>query len=304
MFHNTTFIAQDTDSYMFHCILQTFLKYGFCPNVVQKGRLILYMEIKDLNLRFIRGNNYFSGDEIDLKKQFNLNIDDHFFPENLPFIENFEGQVPPLDYFLKITDTEFIKKKKENFVLNLSNYKWDYKKEVLISCENNVLILTMCCCNFIRECLQFETNLKKISNQLFLPNLLCPFGYQIFSISSYTYKLYKLLFLNRLKICAIKHEYGLYPHVSKIEYEWSCFKMFKNPEKNYIGAFNNPSGQKYFTECIPDLYSESHKEALFFNGCFFHGHYENCLLNKNATAETKTSKEKLIKNLTMTLMLN
>jgi hypothetical protein len=73
--------------------------------------------------------------------------------------------------------------------------------------------------------------------------------------------------------------------------------MYLNPEKNYISAFNNPSGQKFFKECIPDLYSETHKEALFFNGCFFHGHYENCLLNKTAVANSKNFQNKTYETL-------
>jgi G:T-mismatch repair DNA endonuclease (very short patch repair protein) len=62
--------------------------------------------------------------------------------------------------------------------------------------------------------------------------------------------------------------------------------MFQNPSKIYLSAFNNPKGQKFFKECIPDLYCITDKEAFFFNGCYFHGHYENCKLNRKATSTT------------------
>ena len=43
---------------------------------------------------------------------------------------------------------------------------------------------------------------------------------------------------------------------------------------------------KYFKEAIPDLYSPVTKEIFFFNGCYYHGHYEKCLINKNISAQS------------------
>ena len=58
------------------------------------------------------------------------------------------------------------------------------------------------------------------------------------------------------------------------------------PEKEYISAFNNGKGQKYFKEAIPDLYSPITKEALFLHGCIFHGHFDNCTINPLARPES------------------
>ena len=69
------------------------------------------------------------------------------------------------------------------------------------------------------------------------------------------------------------------------------------PEKQFQAAFNNPKGQKYFKEAIPDLYSPITKQAFFFNGCVFHGHFDNCLMNSSATELTKSPFGKSYKEL-------
>jgi G:T-mismatch repair DNA endonuclease (very short patch repair protein) len=74
--------------------------------------------------------------------------------------------------------------------------------------------------------------------------------------------------------------------VSKVEHKWATFMIFENPSAEYMSSFTSIKGQKYFKECIPDLYSPVLKEALFFHGCYYHGHYENCLKNKNATEKS------------------
>jgi hypothetical protein len=45
--------------------------------------------------------------------------------------------------------------------------------------------------------------------------------------------------------------------------------MFENPNKTYISEFNNPIGQKFFKECVPDLYSIEDKEAFFLMDVIF-----------------------------------
>jgi len=62
---------------------------------------------------------------------------------------------------------------------------------------------------------------------------------------------------------------------------------YKYPEKEFLFAFNNKDGQKYFKEAIPDLYSPITKQAYFFNGCVFHGHCDNCYINPNANSSSK-----------------
>jgi hypothetical protein len=115
--NNVTFICQDSDSLVFNLILKGFLKHGFCPNVVQTGRIILYMEVKPFKLRFVRSNNYLPGTEYDLKEQFKLKIDNYFFPETIPpnVLKCFNC-IPKFESFLKISDSEDLISKKNCFI--------------------------------------------------------------------------------------------------------------------------------------------------------------------------------------------
>ena len=90
-----------------------------------------------------------------------------------------------------------------------------------------------------------------------------------------------------MELFAIANEYGNnHKNVSRIEHKYCSFMNYKYPEQQFMYAFNNPVGPKYFSECIPDLYSPITKVAYFFNGCYFHAHYDNCSINKNATGST------------------
>jgi hypothetical protein len=267
-------------------LIRGFLQNGFAPNVIQNGRSILFMELKSLNLRFLRSNSFFTGTEIQLSKTFSLNIEPFYFPEsfNVPTNFNYCGNIPDVSYFYSILDDESTKTQKELFVFNLKNlkYKWNLQRELLRYCDEKTLILLQVCTQFVIDCFEFEILLKKDRHQN-SNDLLFPFGHQICSLSGYTYKLFKILYLNDEEIFCVKNEYGLNPKkVSKVEYEWSCFQIFEHPEQQYMSAFNSFRGQKTFKECIPDLYSFVSKEAVFFNECKIHGHI-NCLMNPNAT---------------------
>ena len=62
----------------------------------------------------------------------------------------------------------------------------------------------------------------------------------------------------------------------------------KYPEKEFVSAFNNATGQMYFKEAIPDLYSPITKQALFMNCCIlkrflqfslFYDHIQCCTMH-------------------------
>jgi len=248
------------------------------------------MEIRTTNLRFLRSNAYIPQTEYDLLSTFELKIDEFFFPEQFNRRENYNyiGKIPPLFKFLLVSDNEIITKKKEDFVSCMTelNYKWNFQRELNRFCDEKLWILTMSCLKFINNCYEFEISLKKSLTLDDKTDLLLPFGFQLCSLSSYTYKLFKLLYLNNENMYCILNEYGhVGKNVSKLEYEWACFNIFEHPEKKFLSAFNNKFGQKYFKEAIPDLYSPVTKEALFFNGCVPHSHYP-CLINKKANKDS------------------
>jgi hypothetical protein len=288
--NNTTFICQDFDSKTYMILLKTFVKNGFCPIVVRNGRKILVLQIKPLNLRFVISNSYFEGTEVDLAYQFNIKFDEYFFPKKflLPQNMNYHGEVPDVNYYFLISDKHETKLKKETFVSNLKlcNYKWNLQKELIMYCEQKLLLLLLACYQFMHDCETFQNQLNSITNLNFL--FLNPFSYPLCSLGGYVFKIFKLYYLNHQNIYAVKNEFGINcKNVSKIEFEWASFMDYKYPEKKFLFAFNNENGQKYFREAIPDLFSPVTKQAYFFNGCVFHGHYDHCLLNPLATSASK-----------------
>jgi hypothetical protein len=255
----------------------------------------LLIEIPELNIRFLRSNSFLPYDEYNLKNIYNLQIDYLFFPEsyNLPGFINYEGGIPHLQYFLQITDNDILIAEKTVYVEMKKNHKWNFIRELEAFCETKLHILLRCSLQFILQSLNLERDLKILNGIKDEKNYLLPFGYEICSLSAYTYKLFKILYLNNEDIYCIQNELGVKTfNCSKIEYEWSTFQIYQNPQKNYLSAFNNPKGQKFFKECIPDLYSQIDKEAVFFNGCYFHGHFDNCQLNPKATKDTRGMQNK------------
>jgi hypothetical protein len=288
---NTTFISQDLNSQNYNTILSAFIENGFCPNVIQNGRKILFMEVENFNLRFLTSNSYLEGTEFDIARHFNLNFEQYFFPESLKSQEYFHynDKVPDINYFYSFNDTTEQKTAKDKFVKTLRDkkYIWNFEKELFRFCDEKLWYLTICCLKFLEESFNFQILIKK-ENRINNKELLHPFGYHICSMPGFTYKLFKILYLNYEDIYIVKNEYGTNTkNVSKIEYEWASFMEHKYPENKFLSAFNNPIGQQYFKEAIPDLYSPITKEAHFLHGCKWHGHYNSCLLFPNATNKTK-----------------
>jgi G:T-mismatch repair DNA endonuclease (very short patch repair protein) len=119
--------------------------------------------------------------------------------------------------------------------------------------------------------------------------LLNPFHNSISSFSSYIFKIFKAYFLYTKEIYSIIDEYGLCKrNFSKDELLWAQYKIFENPEKQFRYQFNHPKGQKYFKECIPDLYSPITNEVWFFMGCYWHGHSINECLKPSKTGFNKS----------------
>jgi hypothetical protein len=243
-----------------------------------------------MNLRFLRSNSFFPGNEFQLAETFDLKFEPFYFPEsfNVPQNFNYCGQVPDVTYFYSLFDNELIKHNKQIFVQNLraNSYKWNFQRELNRYCDEKVLILLYVCNQFIKDCFDFEMVLKRDLNSEENEKFLFPFGYNLCSLSGYTFKLFKLLYLNNESIFCIQNEYGINSKkVSEIEYDWSCFQIFQNPEKKFMAAFNSFRMQKVFKEAVPDLYSPVTNECLFLNECKIHGHYP-CLLDPNANEKS------------------
>ena len=281
-------------------LLSAFIQNGFCPTIIRNGRKILVMEFKVNNLRFLSSNSYFEGNEFDLANQFEIPFNRLYFPKEFLQIKHFDyqGNIPDYKYFFNLLDNDKDKFEKQTFIESLrkENYVWNFKKELVAYCEQKLWLLTLCSVRFIKDCFALQADFENVY-RLNLTHPLNPFSYPLCSLSGYTYKLYRALFLNTHDVYVVNNEFGIKSkNVSNIENEWATFLDFTSPEKKFESAFNNINGQHFFKEAIPDLYSSVTKQAYFFNGCVFHGHFDNCLINKNATENTKTPFGKLYKD--------
>lgn len=267
--------------------MESLIDLGIAPEIIRNGKHIFLLSLPHIQVRFIRSNNYISGDEYCLAQQFGVPFYKHFFPQKFNNNCNFdyEGEVPDENYFFTFCDSTQKRQEKSEFVnfLKSANYKWNFKTELKKTIDYNLLLFTKSCLIFLRDCLNLQNLLLERKVQRFVH----PFGLDLCTIAGFTFKLYKLFFLNNFPIFSIFNEFeNNGKEISLQEAEWAAFFTHKNPELEYFSSLLHPLGQKYFAEAIPDLYSPISKEAKFYNGCFWHGHYENCRINPNANPST------------------
>lgn len=216
------------------------------------------------------------GQIIDIAKQFQINFDECFFPKNLLDFSNFNyvGKIPNFEAFISEFDCNLTKQKKQKFVNLYTNLKWNFRKELLIYIQQKLLLLALATLKFFEEFLSLEEALK-------VEKHFCPFQKPIFTIGSAIYKLFKLIYLPKYPLYTVMNEYkskGL--STSRGEHQFLSYieNKFYKDSNDFLAAFNNPFGQKYFKEAVPDGYSISKKICYFYNGCYRHFCIEHNLI--------------------------
>jgi len=251
------------------------------------------IEIKEANVRIVSSNNYIPGNEFELADFFEINYTPNFFPYQFltlrtdSFLSNwhYKGKVPHFKYFTHPSDTQDVITKKQQFFNNILSNADSYclSKELMIHANLKLHLLTSAMLRFLHECFLFQ---KRLNNDV--DNFVNPFNPPIVSLGSLMYNIYLVNYLETFDIRTVKNEYGTnLKHVSRIEHQFVSFFHYTNPSLSLISAFSSEHGQKYFRESIPDLYCTNTKQCWYLMGCVIHGHMENCLLNPNATPETK-----------------
>ena len=269
-------------------LLETFVNHGICPNVIRRGSRFLLIEIPEFHVRFMMSNSYVSGNPYELGDQFGLPFKRKFFPCSLLAKENFQynGKMPAIDYFFSWCDSLQLRKDIVAFYQDNCCQNWDFKIS-LIQHENQKLkLLSKSLLVFLQQSFTLQSILQTKCNspKNFYVN---PFNRPLCSLSSFVFSMYKVFYLNNYLVYAVGYEYGKNERrMSKLEYEYCSFMNYKYPEKEFRYAFSHPDGQKYFKESIPDLYSPVTNELFYFNGCYYHAHYENCLINKDVNEST------------------
>lgn len=228
-----------------------------------------------------------------------FNIDVHllFFPHkfltqsNLSYI----GTIPDFQFYLEDSDSTTLLGEKKQFYSCLKHKKWDLTKELIEYSDQNVLILALSMLNFTKESFFFQYSLQATTNRL-QQYFLNPFNAPSCSLSGYIYNIYYSHYMNHYDIFTVNHEYG-YPTklVSRIEHQFTSFTEYTNPTKTFASAFGHKHGQQHYKESIPDLVCLETNSLTYFQGCYYHNHYENCLINKNATATTMSRNNKTFK---------
>ena len=291
-------------------LLKLFVEHGICPNVLRRGNSILLLEIKECNLRFLTSNTYIVGNELQLINQFNLPMTKIFFPHTF-LDENslaYVGSTPPMAFFTSQFNSAEENQAIASFWHSIGNNEsWNLKKELFESTENDLVFLTSSMLTFLKESFEFQYILHcSLQNDILQNHYLNPFNPPCCSIGSFIYNLFTVFYMNFLNIFVVKNEYGIHsPKVSKLEHEYVSYMEFKHPERAYISAFNNDKGQKYFRlkpyddEANPrgtyvDLYSPITKQVVYFNGCYFHHHCQNCKIYPKRTINTPHSSGKTL----------
>jgi len=273
---------------------------GITPYFIRNGPSIIFMEIKDLNIRFIPHENYLSGDIFNIANQFDIKFSKCYFPFSLLTAENFDyfGKIPPLEDFLSKHFDESEAREIEKFILKQGSKTWNFRKELITYMQQKLLLTTLAFLKFLREFLLFQEalNAKEFLN---------PFTSPTCTIGGAFFRLYKLLYLEKYPLFIVKNEYASRgKFISRLEHEYLSYLEYKNYSEDdnlILTALNNPNGQKYFPEAIPDGYVPKDKTAFMICGCYWHL-CPQCNLIKNldkcnkANADFYAKLERLILN--------
>ena len=241
--------------------------HGITPTVIRNGSTIILIEVQQIGLRFLSSNNYLKGNVYEMATQFDIVFSTNYFPKL--FIKktsiNYVGYIPPREYFITEFDTDCEKYEKDKFITHFGSNNWHFIKEFIAFSQQKLFLLTMSYLKFLNEffCFQKLMNATEYFN---------PFNAKTVTIGGAFFKLYKLLYLSKYPLYTVMNEYGIKgKKVSRIEHQYLSYlehKEYKN--EPLLTAFNNPSGQKYFPEAIPDAFAPNKKKAIFFHGDYWH----------------------------------
>ena len=240
---------------------------GITPSVLCNDSRIILIEVQQIGVRFLSSNNYLKGNVYEMGTQFDILFNINYLPKhflqkcNLSYI----GTIPPKEYFITEFDTDHERSQKEKFITDFGLKTWNFRKELITFSQQKLFLLTISYLKFLNEFFCFQKLMK-------CTQYLNPFNPKLVTIGGAFYKLYKLLYLSKYPLYTVMNEYGVKTkHVSRIEHQYLCYlEATEYLNEPLLTAFNNPNGQKYFPEAIPDGYSPTKKKAIFVQGCWWH----------------------------------
>lgn len=256
-------IAHNAKSYDGQFILNYLFETDLEPKIIMNGSKIMTMTVSR-DIKFIDSLNYFQMPLSGLPKAFGLegNIKKGYFPHLFNKSENqtYVGPLPDKEFYSPDTMTE---NNRTEFVrwhddLTQQNYVFDFSKEMLEYCENDVDILR-------RACLVFRKIFVQIAE-------MCPF-FEASTIAAACMHVFRSKFLKKDMIGIIPP--GGYRHMAKQSLQALKWLLLEERNRNIViqhsarfSEFRLPEGQY-----IDGYYEGINGDKIVFeyHGCFWHG---------------------------------
>ena len=254
---NYTFIAHNAKSFDAQFVLRYCVLNGIKPYCIYNGSKIMYMHVKDHDIRFIDSLNFVQDKLAAFPKTFGLTeMKKGYFPHffNIPENQDYVGPVPDAKYYgpdqMMADDRKKFLKWHQGRVDE--NYVFNFKKELEDYCRSDVDILR-------RSMLKFREDFISIAN-------IDPLQY--ITIAAVCMAVYRSKFMPENTIGIIK-DIAKTEAFSKISIAW--LKWISDTQDVYIQHALN-GGERVIPKVGKvDDFCKDTNTVYEFQGCFWHG---------------------------------
>jgi len=274
-------------------LLEIFLTFQIQPNVIQKGKKVFCLDIKQFQVKFINFASYVSGNLDSWVKQFNINTLVPYFPDSLNTdykLNQLEPVTLDFESFLNFGDTKELIENKKTFFQNLPNPVL-LKRLLLEVLVQKTSMLLSAVTAYLKQSFELETLIARSLNQL-EKNPIHPFNKSIVSNPAFVITICQYFFLNEHSICTVRNPYSSMPaSVSLGEYEYTSYLAWKHPSLQIENCFTGPTGQHCFGRIRADAYSPISKQIFHYHGCYHHFHDKSECLDQQLTSRADDERD-------------
>jgi len=188
-------------------LLEGFVQLELIPSVIQKGNKIQIIDLPSLKIRFLSAAAYLQGSIYDMAAQYQIQSIQHFFPDSWNQKENYNynGKIPELNDFFSFTDTPAERIKIKNWYETQSSH-WILKQELIETLENETLAFTKSMLCFLKQSFELQDKLGSIVSEI--PSAIHPFGWNVSSLSNFTYAVYCFYYMNKYEVFSVMNPYS------------------------------------------------------------------------------------------------
>ena len=230
---NFTVIAHNARSYDAYFVYDYMMTCGLTPDpVIFSGSKIMYMHLKNINLRLLDSLNFLPMPLAKLPKSFGLTeLKKGFFPHFFNTKKNQNVVLPFLPEMKYYDPDSMSKERREEFLIwydENKNNQFNFQKEMLDYCISDVDILLKACCKFrnlMLEATGTKTEVEDIHNMFFktiYENSVDPFAF--LTIASVCMGVFRSKFLPEEWLVLTEEEASKNPscnhHDAKCTCEW------------------------------------------------------------------------------------